>query len=469
MIAIIPTRGGSKEVRRKNVQVVQGKPLLCHVADTLQSAGHQVWVSTEDTEIKSIALVHGYNVVDRPIELSEDSVTVDEVARHAIQYINASAVGDFTVGPFIVAQPTCPRITAGTLHRMEHALQSHQAVTCITPNMHILRKKDQMLTERWNRQHLSDITQEVGVRMFRSEDALGVAPKGTVMLEEWEALDIDTQADMWEARHEPKTIGVLARKDHWIGTGHHHRALLLESALQHHNVIHGHDYADLVILDVLDTTTEQVTGYKTQGMKVVTFEDRGPGARHADLVINALYPRGDLPNEVSGPDWADLRPEFVGLPEYDIRFPGSKVLLMFGGSDPSQLGEKTAKALVNHDVTWVEAGADEPVAYLMMTHDVLVTSAGRTVYEAAAVGIPTVVLAQNQREQTHVHLGATHGNRYLGHGRFVSADDIRDSVEILLRDKRLRQDMSRTARASVDGRGVERIRHRIDGLLEHLL
>ena len=140
---------------------------------------------------------------------------------------------------------------------------------------------------------------------------------------------------------------------------------------------------------------------------------------------------------------------------------------MFGGTDPSHLGERVAKALTNvGDVTLIPPHADAEVAFLMMEHDVLVTSAGRTVYEAAAVGIPTVVIAQNAREATHSHLGV--GNLYLGIGSVVTDEQIQSAVRGLLGDMELRQDLSDTGRKSVDGLGLQRIAWRVEGLLRNM-
>ncbi|KKK77217.1 hypothetical protein LCGC14_2855830, partial [marine sediment metagenome] len=232
--------------------------------------------------------------------------------------------------------------------------------------------------------------------------------------------------------------------------------------------------SDLVIIDQLDTTTKQVAGYKANGSKVVTIEDQGKGAGHADLTINALYkqwtgPSWYWPNEVSGPKWADLRPEFVGLPTFKV-WDTKRVLVMFGGTDPSGLGEQVVKLLEGSvstpgrfDVTWVEPHAKISVAWEMMNHDVLITSAGRTVYEAAAVGIPTIVIAQNARETSHAHLGI--GNLYLGVGSVVTDDQIVETVDRLLQDHVLRQELSDMSRASVDGKGLQRIAWAVEGLL----
>ena len=103
---------------------------------------------------------------------------------------------------------------------------------------------------------------------------------------------------------------------------------------------------------------------------------------------------------------------------------------MFGGTDPHKIGERVAK-LFPVEADLIVAGDDVQVASRMREADLLITSAGRTVFEAAAVGVPTIVLAQNLREETHTHLGASHGNVYLGSARLVSDRKIRDTVDAL--------------------------------------
>jgi spore coat polysaccharide biosynthesis predicted glycosyltransferase SpsG len=95
--------------------------------------------------------------------------------------------------------------------------------------------------------------------------------------------------------------------------------------------------------------------------------------------------------------------------------------------------------------------------------DMLITSAGRTVFEAAAVGVPTIVLAQNVRETTHTHLGLEHGNIYLGLGKLVTDQTIVDTVRLLSNDIGLRTELSGQGRP--DGKGLDRILWTIDGLI----
>ncbi|MDH3729414.1 MAG: acylneuraminate cytidylyltransferase family protein, partial [Myxococcales bacterium] len=77
-MAIIPARGGSKRLPRKNIREIMGKPLLAWVVDALAGSAYlgagDIYVSTDDGEIGAIAARHGASVVKRPPELAEDAV-----------------------------------------------------------------------------------------------------------------------------------------------------------------------------------------------------------------------------------------------------------------------------------------------------------------------------------------------------------------------------------------------------------
>lgn len=74
-IAIIPARGGSKRIPRKNIAEVNGKPLLAYPVATCLATGlfSEVIVSTEDEEIAEVARQHGAHVEMRPDELARDT------------------------------------------------------------------------------------------------------------------------------------------------------------------------------------------------------------------------------------------------------------------------------------------------------------------------------------------------------------------------------------------------------------
>lgn len=85
-LGIVPARGGSKRVPRKNLRLLHNVPLIGYTIRACQAASLLTdWVvSTEDKEIKDIALSYGATVVDRPESLAGDDVTSGAVLRHAL-------------------------------------------------------------------------------------------------------------------------------------------------------------------------------------------------------------------------------------------------------------------------------------------------------------------------------------------------------------------------------------------------
>jgi CMP-N,N'-diacetyllegionaminic acid synthase len=107
IIAIIPARGGSKGVPRKNITKLGGKPLIAYTIDEALKSKYldHVFVSTEDPEIARISKECGVRVVDRPSDLADDtSKTVDAVL-HAIAYLEGEDIHSDII---VLLQPTSP-------------------------------------------------------------------------------------------------------------------------------------------------------------------------------------------------------------------------------------------------------------------------------------------------------------------------------------------------------------------------
>jgi N-acylneuraminate cytidylyltransferase len=86
-LAVIPARGGSKRIARKNVRPFAGKPIITYSIDAARSSGlfDDVIVSTDDDEIASVARAHGARTpFVRPAALSDDHTGTNAVVRHAI-------------------------------------------------------------------------------------------------------------------------------------------------------------------------------------------------------------------------------------------------------------------------------------------------------------------------------------------------------------------------------------------------
>jgi CMP-N-acetylneuraminic acid synthetase len=89
-VAIIPARGGSKGIPRKNIKELCGKPLIAHIIETalIVEELDRVIVSTEDKEIAETAKKYGAEVpFTRPEELTEDKTPTLPVLQHAVNYL----------------------------------------------------------------------------------------------------------------------------------------------------------------------------------------------------------------------------------------------------------------------------------------------------------------------------------------------------------------------------------------------
>ena len=91
-IAIIPARGGSKRIPRKNIKFFHGKPLIAYSIETAFASQlfKRVIVSTDDAEIASIAREYGAETpFVRPKDLSDDISTSGDAVLHALEYLKA--------------------------------------------------------------------------------------------------------------------------------------------------------------------------------------------------------------------------------------------------------------------------------------------------------------------------------------------------------------------------------------------
>ena len=109
ILAIIPARAGSKEIKRKNLVEIQGKPLVAYsIKHALDSnLINRVMVSTDDEEIKKVSLDYGAEVpFTRPKELAEDQVLDWPVFEHALQYLQREE--NYTADIIVHLRPTAP-------------------------------------------------------------------------------------------------------------------------------------------------------------------------------------------------------------------------------------------------------------------------------------------------------------------------------------------------------------------------
>lgn len=110
VLAVIPARGGSKGVPRKNIHPVGGKPLIAYTIEsalTLREKFHRIIVSTDDAEIAEISREFGADVpFMRPPELAGDKMPMVPVLQHAVRTVEA--MDGVRLDWVLLLQPTCP-------------------------------------------------------------------------------------------------------------------------------------------------------------------------------------------------------------------------------------------------------------------------------------------------------------------------------------------------------------------------
>jgi CMP-N-acetylneuraminic acid synthetase len=138
VLAVIPARGGSKSIPRKNLADVNGRPLLSFVVEAARSARRlqRVVVSTEDDEIAAAAREWGADVpFRRPDELAANEVSIIPVARHAMREMERLG---FAADAVVSLQPTSPFLQGDDIDRAVAKLEESGAdsVVSVQPIAH---------------------------------------------------------------------------------------------------------------------------------------------------------------------------------------------------------------------------------------------------------------------------------------------------------------------------------------------
>lgn len=89
VLFVIPARGGSKRLPKKNIKLLAGKPLICYSLDVARQLtdDNNICISTDNDEIMDVVSKYGYKIpFKRPDELASDTATTNDVLIHAINY-----------------------------------------------------------------------------------------------------------------------------------------------------------------------------------------------------------------------------------------------------------------------------------------------------------------------------------------------------------------------------------------------
>ena len=515
VLVIVPARGGSKGIPRKNVRSLGGRPLLAYAIGTALASSYEpdIVVTSDDDEILALAETLGARTHRRAANLAADAATLDEVITATYPEITRQTGADYDV--VVTLQPTSPLLRSASLDAAIDRLINEPTVDTVLSAMddtHLTWRRASggfvpNYAARVNRQLLEPTFRETGglivcrpaqldkgSRIGRAVDLLIVSGP--------EAIDIDSSQDWalceWYLARRDILFVVAGYPE--IGLGHVQNTLTIANELVRHrirflvtrhsalaeSVIADHHYevrrqvgsdlvaeilgtgADVIVNDRLDTSAVEIDLLRAAGRTVINFEDLGDGARCADLVVNAIYPeREALPNHHFGPRFFCIRNEFVLTQPRAISERVRRVLLTFGGVDPANATRRVLDAIAGPcqamgveisviagrgyrqletletftDVT-VDVSVQDMADRIRMA-DIVFTSAGRTVFEVAAIGTPAIVLAQNERELTHFFASEEHGFINLGLAGTVDRDAIAAAFLELVNDRDRREQMHR--------------------------
>jgi len=149
-VAIIPARGGSKRIPKKNIVPLAGKPLLAYAIESARASKYvgEILVSTDDPEIADVAREYGATVPWlRPARLAEDDTPSLDVVLHAVGWIleqweSASAYG-------LLLEPTAPLRTAEQIDAAVELLRDSDAdaVVSVSEVPHVLNPEELLVIE----------------------------------------------------------------------------------------------------------------------------------------------------------------------------------------------------------------------------------------------------------------------------------------------------------------------------------
>ena len=395
ILVVIPARGGSKGIPRKNIRLLNNRPLISYSIGIARASQYvdDVVVTTDDSEIALIAEKFGASVVRRSSELSSDEIPLDPVIYNAMVQKEKLAFDEYDI--VITLQPTSPLIKTKTLNCAIEKFEdfSIDSVISVVDDRHLNWGYDDsnqsyfpLYSQRVNRQFLPKSFKETGAilatrRAFVHEDSRLGNNIDLIEVSREESIDIDNYEDWWLAENylHKKRIAIVVNAYNEIGTGHVYRCLSIASKLVFHDVLflldeshqlgvdivnsYHYPYAvyknnddlfnkldqyapQVVINDILDTTADYVLKLKSRGYFVVNFEDLGTGTEVADVVFDALYEH-DLSEKhiFTGRKYYILKDEFYFQPEKIITNDVENVLITFGGTDPNNLTEKVINAI----------------------------------------------------------------------------------------------------------------------------
>ncbi len=230
-----------------------------------------------------------------------------------------------------------------------------------------------------------------------------------------------------------------------------------------------------LVIDRLNTEKGYMDILLNHGLKVICYDNYDKSALEAKLLINTRKLLvGNVIPEYSGPAYQLLRNEVLEYAKRDkkIKEVGKKVFVHFGGTDPLHILDMAYDVCSNlkeYQFIYVAGkGAEnrnelflqtpENFTELLYEADAAIISGGVTMYEAAALGIPMLLINQNEDQKLAAGIFEKEMKAVnLGLLSETSPAKLRKSLVDLMKDVKYRKTMSLLGKKFVDGKGLNRV------------
>lgn len=398
-IVLVPAREKSKEIRYKNLRILDKNKTLLEIAyENSLKISDEIWLSSESDLLNEYGKLLGYKIKKRPEYLSKDNSTLDEVVNY---HINQNYLENDDI--FWVLQPTCPFLRLETITKIKELLliSKYQSVFTAkkvkgfhwqqTNEGNFLRSYKERLNRQTNNNNIiceTGLLTATKVSYLRKENntRFDEGFSYPVLVDDIESIDIDSHDDLLVARKKykfhNKKILVLSKANSKIGSGHLYRSLsicdnssniecilacyedeissnILKNNERNYIPIKENDDLinylknnpfSLIIIDILHIDPLFLESIKKEVPKVVIFENYDQDCiNQADLVFNALYESSiGIKNVFNGYKYEIIRSDikaYKGLINNELNEKKDifKLVVCFGGTDHNYFTRKMNK------------------------------------------------------------------------------------------------------------------------------
>ncbi|MDA9026939.1 acylneuraminate cytidylyltransferase family protein [Flavobacteriaceae bacterium] len=210
---IITARGGSKSIKKKNLSLLDGKPLLYYtITEALKSDLDEIYLSSDDDEIIKYASQFEINIIRRPIHLASDEAKSIDVIKHVISELNSKDDN------FCLLQPTSPLRNCFHINEAMKLYQSDTSLVkslvsvvqldhnynpdslmCLSENGYLLNNNSNNNIYRRQDKPIYFARNGAAIYIFNSKDVQEKLLNGNILkfeMEKLSSIDIDTHEDL---------------------------------------------------------------------------------------------------------------------------------------------------------------------------------------------------------------------------------------------------------------------------------